>query len=327
MSPTRESVSQPEPRMNMDSKLPKRRLVLAWDMHYNCNYRCPYCFYTSAGWTELAKKNTYKSPEEWGRVWERMHARYGNCQLRITAGEPFTYPRFVEVIATITQWHDVQVTTNGSRTDELHEFVAVVDPAHAELDCTFHPLNTDFDLFLNNVLLLRKHGFTANVCYLAYPAQLAGMPDFKRRFAQNGVHMNLAMYWGTYQAKDYPFAYSPAERQLIKEVIGQEVGPETVNLDPIPVLGKICGAGQRYAVVQADGKIYRCGQLCHEDQSIASIFAPEVNLLETGRPCPVDYCRCKEFQSAWGDDEKELMLQENRLQPADAQERTLGTRP
>ncbi len=327
MNPTSESASQPVPQMNMESKLPKRRLVLAWDMHYNCNYRCPYCFYTSAGWAELAKKNTYKSPQEWGEVWERMHARHGSCQLRITAGEPFTYPGFVEVIATITRWHDVQVTTNGSRTDSLHKFVTAVDPAHAELDCTFHPLNTDFDLFLNNVLLLRKHGFTANVCYLAYPAQLAGMPDFKRRFAQNGVHMNLAMYWGAYQAKDYPFAYSSEERLLIKEVIGQEIGPETVNLEPIPVRGKICGAGQRYAVVQADGKIYRCGQLCHEDQSIASIFAPEVKLLETGRPCPVDYCRCKEFQSAWEDDEKKMMLQENRLQPVDAQKLALGTMP
>ena len=253
-------------------------------------------------------------------MWQRIHARYGNCQLRITAGEPFTYPHFVDVIAAITQWHDVQVTTNGSRSDAIQEFVYKVNPAHAELDCTFHPLNTDFDLFLNNVLLLRRYKFTANVCYLAYPAQLQDMSEYKKRFAERGVHMNLAMYWGKYQDRDYPFAYSPEERKLIKEVIGTDVGPETVNLDPIPVRGKICGAGQRYAVVQADGKVYRCGQLCYEDQAIAFIFDKDVKFLETGQPCPVDYCRCKEFQSAWEDEEKEIMLRENRLR---AQEKTV----
>ena len=81
-----------QPQLNMTSRLPKRRVVIAWDMHYSCNFRCPYCWYTTSGWTELAWKNNYKTPQEWAAVWERMHSLYGRCQLRITAGaRPATF--------------------------------------------------------------------------------------------------------------------------------------------------------------------------------------------------------------------------------------------
>ncbi len=285
--------------MNMESRLPRRDFVFAWDMHYSCNYRCPYCFYTEAGWTELAKKNRYQTPAEWGAVWERIHGRYGRCQLRVTAGEPFNYPRFPEVVAEVSRRHDIQVTSNCSHSEAMRRFAGLADPGRVEIDCTFHPLRGDFENFSKNVTMLRAAGFVANVCYLAYPPQLPRMGEFKRRFAARGIYMNLAIYWGRHQDKQYPFAYTQAERKSITEVIGHEAGPETVNLDPIPIDGKLCGAGSRYAVVHADGRVYRCGQLAREEQSIGNIFDEDFALSPKARPCTVDYCRCKEYQSAW----------------------------
>lgn len=285
--------------LNMASRLPRRRVVFAWDMHYACNYRCPYCFYTVAGWEELAKKCVYKTAAEWGEVWGRVAARYGRCQLRITAGEPFTYPDFAGVVAAVTAHHDVQITTNGSLSGPIADFAARIPPDRAELDCTFHPLVADFRVFTDNIRLLRSRGFVANVCYLAYPGQTADMMDFKRRFAEAGIHMNLAVYWGQYQGKQYPHAYTDEEKAWIKSVIGQEVGPETVGLEPLAVKGKLCGAGHRYGVVQADGRVFRCGQLGYDGQSIGSILDPDFVLQPAPQPCTTDYCRCKEYQSAW----------------------------
>ena len=244
--------------VNMPPGLPKRRVVFAWDMHYSCNFRCPYCFYTTAGWTELAQRNMYKTPEEWGAIWKRIYGKYDRCQLRVTAGEPFTYPDFVEVVAEVSKWHDVQITTNCSYTEQMKKFVYGVDPKEVELDCTFHPLQGNFETFVNNVLLLRHNKFTANVCYLAYPPQMPQMGEYKKKFTERGIYMNMAIFWGRYKDNDYPFAYTEEEKKWIKEVIGYEVGPETVNLDPLPINGKICGAGQRYAVIHANGKVYRC---------------------------------------------------------------------
>ncbi|HRY28507.1 MAG TPA: radical SAM protein [Elusimicrobiota bacterium] len=286
---------------------PQRQVVFAWDMHYSCNFRCPYCFYTLTGWHELAKKSTYKSAEEWKRVWHRLYEKYGSCHIRITAGEPFTYPGFVDVLAALSQEHWVQVTSNLSLRPLLEDFVRRANNRRVELDCTFHPFEAKFEDFLQNVLLLRGRGFIANVCYLAYPPQMARMEEFKRRFKENGIHMNMAVLWGRYAGKEYPHAYTPEEKRWIKEVIGYEIGPETVGLEPIPTKGKICGAGQRYAVIHADGRAVRCGQLGEE--TIGNILDENFELFQTGRPCPSDYCRCKEFQMAWEEEEKQALLQ------------------
>lgn len=302
-----------ETELNMASRLPRRRVVFAWDMHYSCNYRCPYCFYTTAGWTELAKKSTYKTSLEWAEVWKRMHEKYGRCQLRITAGEPFTYPRFTDVIQGVSLHHDIQITSNCSQTETMADFVKRVGPESVELDCTFHPLQGDFQTFLNNVRVLRHHGFVANVCYLAYPPQMARMGEFKRRFMENGVYMNMAIFWGSHRGKNYPHDYTDQEKAWIKTVIGSETSPETVGLDPIPINGKICGSGQRYAVVHADGRVYRCGQLSHEGQSIGSLFDPDFELFKSGQPCTVDYCRCKEYQSAWEDEDIQALNQKGEV--------------
>ncbi len=293
--------------LNMESRLPRRRVVFAWDMHYSCNYRCPYCFYTTTGWTKLAENSNYKTPEEWKEVWGRIHQKYGRCQLRITAGEPFTYPQFPDVVRAVSELHDIQVTSNCSQTEAFRDFVKKADPSRVELDCTFHPLQGEFEPFVENVLFLRRAGFVANVCYLAYPPQMGPMAEFKKRFEGRGIYMNMAIFWGNHQGGQYPHAYTPEEKDRIKAVIGCDVSAETVGLDPIPINGKICGAGQRYAVVQGDGRVYRCGQLCHKDQSLGSIFDPRFELFKKGRACVVDYCRCKEYQSAWEEEDVEAL--------------------
>lgn len=300
------------PGLNMPPRLPKRPYVFAWDMHFSCNFRCPYCFYTDANWTEMAKRNQYRSPEDWERAWERVAALYGRCQIRVTAGEPFTYPGFVELVSRLTRSHDVQVTTNASYTDAMKRFVETVDPERTEIDCTFHPLQADFDVFLSNVLLLRGQGFTANVCYLAYAPQMDVMAEFKERFRRAGVYMNLAMHWGQYKGVGYPQGYTPEQKALIRQVAGDGWELETVNLEPIDVRGKRCAAGQTYAVVQTDGKVFRCGQLAHEYQSIGSLFDPAFRLFESGRPCESDFCRCKEFQSAMDEESKGELIARSR---------------
>lgn len=297
----------------MPSKLPRRRAVFAWDMHYKCNFRCEYCFYTVTGWEALAEKTVYKSPEEWEAIWRRVHDKYGRGQLRVTAGEPFTYPRFAEVVARVSRLHDMQVTTNCACTPVMREFARTADPAAVELDCTFHPLSAGFEDFAANVLLLREAGFVANVCFLAYPPLMPGMAECKRRFAERGIYMNLAVYWGEHEGKRYPFDYTDDERRMFADVAGTAVGPETVGLEPLAVRGKVCGAGQRYAVVQADGEVYRCGQLCEPAHRLGSVFDEDFALHAKAEPCPAEYCRCKEYQSAWEEEDAKLLDQKGKV--------------
>ena len=297
------------PALNMESRLPRRDKVFAWDMHYSCNFRCPYCFCLESGWTEMAKKSRYKSAKVLESVWKRIHGLYGRCQLRVTAGEPFTYPGFVDVVLAVSRWHDMQITSNCSQAEALRSLAREADPSRVELDCTFHPLHMDLEVFVENVLLLRRAGFTANVCCLAYPPLLDRLSGIKERFAGAGVYMNLAVYWGAWEGRRYPFDYTPRERDALRAIVGSDKGLELVNLDPIPIRGKVCGAGQRYAVIHADGRVYRCGQLCGEGQSIGDIFDEGFRLSSAALPCETEYCRCKELQSAWEEGDRDGFME------------------
>lgn len=66
-------------------------------------------------------------------------------------------------------------------------------------------------------------------------------------------------------------------------------------------------------MVQADGKVYRCGQLAREELCIGDLFNDEFELFETGKPCTVDFCRSKEFQSAWEDEDRHLLEQQGKV--------------
>ena len=254
-------------------------------MHYSCNFRCPDCWYTAAGWTELARHNLYKSPIEWGVVWQRLNARYGRCELRIGGGEPLSYPRSSEVIAEVARSHDVRVASNCSMTDAIKEFVYRVDPADAEVDCTFHPSQGDFDSFADNVLLLRRYKFTADVSYLASPQQMPRMAEFKRKFAEKGLDMTIALFQGRHEGRDYPSSYTPEEMRLIQDLSGEAKGPERVAPLAPPIDGMNCGAGWRDAVVRADGRIFRCGHIGHPPgDAVGNICDPNFEFSDTDAP-------------------------------------------
>src|SRR3989338_4046204 len=107
----------------MDNKIPSKRLT--WNIHYDCNYRCPYCFFEGQ-WIEYKKRNIYFSVDEWMHCWEKVYDRYGRCFILITGGEPFMYPNFIELVERLSQVHyPINVSTNASK--DLEVFVKKID--------------------------------------------------------------------------------------------------------------------------------------------------------------------------------------------------------
>src|SRR5690348_9626851 len=101
------------------------KIRLTWNIHWSCNYRCSYCFF-DAQWGELAKRNVYKTVDEWRIHWSRIHERYGRAYILINGGAPFTYPNFVELIYRLSQIHwPINISTNTSL--HLEEFMDRVD--------------------------------------------------------------------------------------------------------------------------------------------------------------------------------------------------------
>ncbi len=266
-----------------------KRMYFTWDIHYKCNFRCPYCwFYTK--WPDEGRRNIYLSPDEWMKHWRRVYDKYGSIRIEITGGEPFIYPNFIELIKRLSSIHRVKITTNMS--GDIETFVKEIDPQKVNLDLNFHPLFADIDTFIRKALILKKSGFKAGVCYLAYPPQMGKINFYRKYFEENGINFALAAFWGEYRGKTYPDSYTQEEIEFIRPFLG-DIDRIVYHLKGESPRGKLCNAGYKYAVIQADGKVIRCGQL--PDKAISNFLDDNFHLLDRPEPCEADYCPCNEY--------------------------------
>lgn len=267
----------------------KKDIYFTWDIHYECNFRCPYCWFYKK-WVPEGRRDIYLSPEEWMTHWMRIYDKYGRVHVEITGGEPFIYPNFIEIVKRLSSIHSVKITTNMS--GDIETFVKVIDPVRVRLDLNFHPLFANIDTFIKKTLLLKDAGFKAGVCYLAYPPQMKQIDRFRERFEKVGINFALAAFWGEYQGKKYPESYTEEERDSIRTFLG-DIDRITYHLKGENTKGKLCNAGHKYAVVQADGNVVRCGQIA--DKFIGSIMDKEFCLFDQPLPCESETCPCNEY--------------------------------
>lgn len=279
-------------------------IKFSWDIHYKCNFRCPYCWFYKE-WANLGKHSLYLNPDEWMIHWRSIYDKYGEVRIEIVGGEPFIYPNFIELIRKLSSFHLVKITTNLS--GNIEHFVKEIDPRRVDLDLNFHILFIDLEMVINKALLLKKTGFKSGVCYLAYPPQMAKIPYLSERFKKKGINFALAAFWGDYNGKKYPESYTEAEKEMMKPFLGN-LNRINYHLNAQSPKGKLCNAGYTYASIQADGSVVRCGPL--GDKKIGNIMDDKFELLTTTMPCESDFCPCNEYDNICNDDAALLLIKE-----------------
>jgi MoaA/NifB/PqqE/SkfB family radical SAM enzyme len=262
-----------------------------WDIHYKCNFRCPYCWFFK-DWARLAKRNLYLTPDEWMTHWKRIFDKYARVRIEITGGEPFMYPDFISLIKKLSALHSVKLTTN--LTGDIDRFVSEVDPGKVDMDLNFHSLFIDIETVIRKTLKLNAAGFRAGVCYLAYPPQMHKIKEYSERFSKEGINFALAAFWGEYCGKKYPESYTEQEREMMRPFLG-DTARLVYHLNGESPRGRLCNAGYRSVSVQADGNVVRCGQLAHK--SMGNITDERFELFSAPSPCEADRCPCNEYDN------------------------------
>ena len=282
----------------------------AWDLGYDCNFKCEYCFFTRTGWENIRKQHGRdRTVEEIDAAWKRIYNKYGQSRIRITGGEPFLYTGFPDIVAKISKYHFMHITTNLS--SPLEEIISKSDPSDVEFNATFHPMRIDAQKFANQVLKLKKAGFTCGACHLAHPMQIRELLNYKRYFKSLGIDMAITLFNGEYLGKIYPEAYSDDERQYFNYAerwdnektemnelrrlrimhFPRETGSPQKNVDPYTGETIQCGAGKDYAVVGVDGSVKPCARL--DGPILGNIYKGDVVLLN-------EYIDCKNQKCARG---------------------------
>ena len=265
------------------------KVTFVWDIHYRCNFRCPYCWFDK-NWESMEKVTRYMTVPELMKVWQKIYDRHGECHIMITGGEPSIYPNFVELIAELSKLHTVKVTSQLS--GDMYAFAEKVDPSRVVLDMNFHPKDSNYDSFLGKILALKKKGFKGGVCYLAYPPNMGKIDYYHKKFKEQGIDFALAAFWGDYEGKKYPDSYSEAERKMMEPFLG-DVSRVKYHLEGKKTKGKLCRSGQIYASIKADGKVTRCGPLSHKP--IGNLFDDDFKLFDKPMPCEAEVCPCDEY--------------------------------
>ncbi len=259
------------------------KIRFTWNIVYNCNYRCSYCFFEGK-WEEYSKRNIYLSVDRWMEYWSRIYEKYGCCYILITGGEPFTYPHFIDLIVRLSQMHyPINISSNASR--DLEEFVLRVDPSRVSLSISFQPEFEKLDNFLNKAKFLRENKFDGCINFVAYPPYIKDIKYYKERFKEIGEALKIIPFWGKYKEIEYPEGYSQEEKELI--------GIDNMWEKKIRKRGALCIAGQKTALIFPDGKVARCGQI-GEEMVIGNFFSPEFQLLNKPLPCIAEACPCDE---------------------------------
>ncbi len=271
------------------------KVSFSWDIHWECNYRCPYCWWHGR-WEDLSKHNYYPGIERLMNVWERIYRQYGCVHMDISGGEPMIYPEFIEFLSRVTRYHTVGINTNLSCDAKKMVKKIRYNREALKINATFHPLFADFDEFINKISFLEENNFPVGVSYLAWPAQIEQLPRYRESFQKRGFRLSILTFWGKYNGKEYPNSYTEQEKAIISPNLGNRSGAE-FQIKPVITEGKLCKAGSVYATVHPDGKALRCGggSWQREDSPLGNIFDDDFRLLDEAMPCTSKYCPCNEW--------------------------------
>lgn len=265
--------------------------IFDWIINYECNYRCPYCWFNGQ-WKELKKFNRYIQKERMIEFWRNIYQKYGCVQINISGGEPFIYHDFVDLVLELLKFHHVEIMTNLSL--DIDYFIDKVDSLALEIVPSFHPLFADFDKFKERAILLKEKGWLRKVSYLAWPPLISELNYYRDKFADSGFNFFARSFFGIYNGKKYPDMYTDEEKIVILDSV-MPSGDMPPPVEPIVTKGKLCRAGEKYALIQPDGKIYRCGTQKPSDPQqliIGHVLDENFRLYDKPQPCDAQECIC-----------------------------------
>jgi MoaA/NifB/PqqE/SkfB family radical SAM enzyme len=291
----------------------KYDLEADWMLLTTCNFRCNYCFFSTA--VLGSRLSIYGTHVQWK---EGFDAAGKTWLIHITGGEPALYPGFADLCEQLSQNHYLSINSNLSH-HSIDAFAEKVNPArvhyiNAGVHAEERQKKASLGVFIDRVHKLQKCRFDVLVSLLMTPQMVREFPAISKDFESHGLYLIPKVMRGVYEGKRYPVAYSIGEKSLIlqylvearehyRTVIERMGEPASIDmfsdghfLDGIPdYRGKPCGSGYTFVRIDPDGTVLRCGA----GEPLGNILLKNVRLLSAAKLCDTHYCPyfCKKYTS------------------------------
>lgn len=258
--------------------------TFGWDLCYSCNYRCPYC----GVWEKESGKELSLDVDQWLTIWDGIFDKYGGCHIFMSGGEPSVYPHFYELVKKLTVKHSVEICTNLSWA--VDDLISAIHPSKLKIAPTFHPSQAEFKDFFRQAIKAKEYLPNSQIYYVAYSGeQIKEMPERSRRLKDYGIKLIPYPLRG-----NQVILNSVEEEAIIREVspyVGEKIEYQLKKISP---QGKLCRAGQYYAVIRADGSVDRCSQ--YQTGEVGNFLDKDFKLSSNPKPCEKEYCP---IESQW----------------------------
>ncbi|MDD3102363.1 MAG: hypothetical protein PHE59_04445 [Patescibacteria group bacterium] len=218
-----------------------RRKSAVFYLSYQCNYKCPYCIISRAGYSDIYPKKCEHSWSEWVDIFKKLPPLI----ISLSGGEPFLNLGIIDLINNLPSKHIVNITTNLSL--PVDEFINRVS-RKIQITASLHLYEADVEIFKERVLKLKKANFSVFINFVGYPQKISLIPELKLFFEKHGVHFNVDPYI------DPAYKYSSQEIELIKKYAKKfrKMGFKD-NTGP-----QKCYAGSMHFIILPNGDCYAC---------------------------------------------------------------------
>jgi len=256
----------------------EKQLKAMLNITHVCNFNCKYCSQSHINqFSPIIPEKLSKALKQHGENWKII----------ITGGEPFLYPDFVKICQELTKEFLIKINTNLSLSSEVKKFAESINPNMVDRICAALHIEererqNGVEIFIKNVLLLKKQGFKVDVLYVLYPPLLKRFKKDAQYFKSRGLDLIPKPFCGKYMGKFYPKAFPNNTRDFFVKNNSNQA------FYPFYFRGIKCGAGKSLVNILPDGTVSRCPS----DMTVLGNISEGFKLNDNLNPCGVDRCGC-----------------------------------
>ncbi len=262
----------------------KYDILLIWPLVKKCNLQCSYCIANS----KFVKDNKKIEKIDIKRLMNTLNNSNKTYRIELSGGEPLLVPNIIEACQEITKKHYITLISNFTLTGKIKQFSEKINPKRVlGLVASLHIKELEkraiVETFISNFLLLKQKGFHIKPTMVAYTPIIPEIHDYLLYFEKRGIHINLDLYKGKWQNKEYPESYSQNESKSINIDFTKEELSRIKHRK-----GVLCNTGYNAYTVTPDGDIHSCYA---SNKKLGNIYT-NIQLPQQLIRCSYEDCPC-----------------------------------